>query len=45
MSEVVKKIKKKWNEMQIGILKCLVLSTTQKYLVYCHRGVKKPEKI
>ena len=26
-------------------LKCLVLSTTQTYLPYCHDGVKKPENI
>ena len=27
------------------VLKCLVLSTTQRYSVYCHRGAKKPENI
>ena len=27
--------------VQDDVLKCLVLSTTQKYSVYCHRGGKK----
>ena len=27
------------------LVKCLVLSTTQRYSVYCHRGVKKTENI
>ena len=30
--------------VQDDVLKCLVLSTTQRYSVYCHRGGKKPEK-
>lgn len=30
---------------QDDILKCLVLSTTQRYLTYCHREGKKPENI
>ena len=31
--------------VQDDVLKCLVLSTTQKYSVYCHRGGKKAENI
>ena len=27
------------------VFKCLVLSTTQRCSVYCHRGGKKPENI
>ena len=30
---------------QDDILKCLFLSTTQRYSVHCHRGGKKPENI
>ena len=30
---------------QDDVLKCLVLSTTQRYSVYCHRGEKKLENI
>ena len=32
-------------KVQDDVLKCLVLSTTQKYLVSCQRGVKKNLKI
>ena len=30
---------------QDDVLKCLVLSTAQRYSVYCQRGGKKPENI
>ena len=31
------------SEAQDEALKCLALCTTQRYSVYCHRGVKKPD--
>ena len=46
MSENGKKnVDKMFPKAQDDILKCLILSTTQKYSVYCHRGGKKPENI
>ena len=33
------------SKLQDNVLKCLVLSTTQRYPVYCHRGGKKAENI
>ena len=38
-------VKKVYPKAQDDVLKCLVLYTTQRYSVYCHRGVKKPENI
>lgn len=32
------------NRRQVDVLRCCVLSTAQRYPVYSHRGVKKPEK-
>ena len=35
----------KKSDVQDDVPKCLVLSTAQKYSVYCQRGVKKAENI
>ena len=45
VSENGEKRRSVFPKAQDDVLKCLVLSTTQRYSVYCHRGVKKPENI
>ena len=45
MSENAKKCRPVFPKAQGDVLKCLVLSTTQRYSVYCHRGGKKAENI
>ena len=44
MSENGEKCGSVFPKVQDDILKCLVLSTTQRYSVYCHRGEKKLEQ-
>ena len=45
MSEMVGNINQGFLKAKMTSSKCLVLSTTQKYSVYRHRGGNKPEDI
>ena len=45
MSENGAKCQPEFPKVQDDILKCLVLSTTQRYSVYCQRRATKPENI
>ena len=45
MSENGEKCQSVFPKVQDGILKCFILSTIQRYSVYCHRGGRKPENI